>query len=261
MPTWHSFHLGVWLLGFCPLGSPATRDCAHQGLCSLLVLSNLDSAHVLVRLFGSQSNWVLVYLNSVYLGSLQHDILPTWDCVHYLFFQLRILPTCGSVYFGVSPPGWMSTWNLSTWESVLMTFFPSRIVSSIGSINSGLCSLLVLSTWESVHLGVCLLGICTLGSLATWNSAHVGLCPLLFLAILDSDHVLFSLLRIVFIKDFFYLRSGPLGILFACMFVYLDPVFFGVWPHDILPTKDCFHYWLYQLWILLTFGFVYLGLC
>ena len=121
------------------------------------------------------------------------------------------------------------------------------------------------------------------------------------------SHLVPCLLGIILIKDFFYLRSCPLYILFTlnvCLlefcplwsrsvmtfsphssspavrsfqsglvhllfylfvrrsnwvFVYLDFFYFGVWPDDILSTQDCVHYWFRQLWILLTFGSVYLG--
>ena len=62
------------------------------------------------------------------------------------------------------------------------------------------------------------------------------------------------------------LQSGLVHLLFYLfvrrsnwVFVYLDFFYFGVWPDDILPTQNCVHYWFRQLWILLTFGSVYLG--
>ena len=122
LSTWESVHLGIYLLRFSPLGSLATWHVAHVGLCPLLLLSPLDSAHVWFCFLGSLSNSVFVYFNSVHLGSL-----VTWHSA------------CGSVYFGVNPPGWLSTWNLSTWESGHTTFFPRRIVSFIGSVQSGFC--------------------------------------------------------------------------------------------------------------------------
>ena len=43
------------------------------------------------------------------------------------------------------------------------------------------------------------------------------------------------------------------------MFVYLESVHFGVWPHEFLPTLDCVHYWFCQLWVLPKHGSFYLG--
>ena len=100
-----------------------------------------------------------------------------------------------------------------------MTFCPHRIVSTLGFGNSGFFSRVLLTSWESVHLGVCLLGICPLESLSTRNSSHVGLCPLLVLSTLDFANCWFSLI------------GSPSN----WMFVYLDSVHLGVWPHDILP--------------------------
>ena len=212
----------------------------------------LDFADVWSSLLWILSNWVFVYFDFFHLGVWPLAIIPTYDCIHYWFCQHWILLKIGSVNFGlcswssfsiwdhvhlaIFPTGCLSTWNLSTWVSGHMTFFSCRIVSSIGSINSGLCSFLVLFTWESVHLGLYLLWFCQLGSLSTWHSAHVGLCPQLVLSNLFSTHVWFDLLGIMFIKDFFYLRSCPLCILFTWMFVYLYSVFSGAWPHDLLPT-------------------------
>ena len=192
--------------------------------------------HLLFYLFVRRSNWVFVYLDFFYLGVWPDDILSTSDCVHYWFCQLWILLTFGFVYLGFHPPGCLFTWNLSTWESGYMTFCLGRIVSTIGSVNSRFCLHVVLSTLESVHLCVCLLGICCLWSLARWHLANEGFCSLLVLSTLDSAHIWFSLLGIMIIKDFVYLRLCPLSILFTCVFVYLDSVLFGVWPHDILPT-------------------------
>ena len=94
------------------------------------------------------------------------------------FFPSRIVSTIrsfnsglrslyGSVYLGVSPPGWLSTWNHFTWESGHNTFWPRRIVSTIGYVNSGFCSCLGLSSWEFFHLDVSLFGFCPLGNLCT----------------------------------------------------------------------------------------------
>ena len=53
MSTWHSVHLGVFLLGFCPLGSQATCHSAYVEQCLLIVPSNLDSAYICFRPLGS----------------------------------------------------------------------------------------------------------------------------------------------------------------------------------------------------------------
>ena len=52
-----------------------------------------------------------------------------------------------------------------------------------------------------------------------------------------------------------------LGSLFTWVFVFLESVHLGVWPHDILPTEDCFNSWFCQLLILLMSGSFMLGVC
>ena len=61
LSSWESCHITIWNVGFCPL----------------LVLLTLDSAHIWFCLLWSPSTWVLVYLESAYLGVWPHDILPT----------------------------------------------------------------------------------------------------------------------------------------------------------------------------------------
>ena len=154
------------------LGSLATRHSAQVGLCILLIQSSLGSAHLWFFLLGSQSIWVVVFLEIVYLGVLLHEILPKWDGVNYLFCQLCILLTFGSVYLGFCPTGCLPTWILSTSESGHMTFCPCRIVSTIGSVNSAFRSCLVLTSLESVQLEGCLLEFCLL-----WESGHMTFSP------------------------------------------------------------------------------------
>ena len=77
LSLFESVQHGVCLPGFCPLWSLTTWQSAQVGLCPLLVLSTLDCAHFWFCLLGSQSTWVVVYLESVHLGVLQLDILPT----------------------------------------------------------------------------------------------------------------------------------------------------------------------------------------
>ena len=76
LSLFESVQLGVYLPGFCTLWSLSTWHSLQVGLCPLLVLSTLDGAHYLFCLLGSQSTWVVVYLESVYLGVLPHDNLP-----------------------------------------------------------------------------------------------------------------------------------------------------------------------------------------
>ena len=188
MSTWHSVHLGVWLLGFCLFGSLATRHSAHVGLCILLILSTLGSAHLWFFLLGSQSIWVVVFLEIVYLGVLLRDFLPKWDCVKYLSCQLCILLAFGIFYLGFYLPGCLVTWNLSSWEFGNMTFCPRWCVSTNGSVNSGFCSRLVLlylrlcswrnfSIWDHVQLAFCLHWCLTTWILFTWEYAHMTVSP------------------------------------------------------------------------------------
>ena len=77
LSTWASVHLGVYLLGFCPLEGLSTWHSAAVRLCPLLVLWTLDFAPVWFCLLGSEYTWVVVYFESAYLGVWPHDILPT----------------------------------------------------------------------------------------------------------------------------------------------------------------------------------------
>ena len=143
--------------------------------------------------------------------------------MHYWFCELCNSLMIVSVFFRVSLTRCLSTWILFTLELSHMTFCPRRIVSTIGSVHSGFCSRLILSSWKSVQLGVFLLGF-----FSSWES-------------LDSAHVLFCLI----------------GIIFTLVFVYLAAFCLQVWPHDILLRWDCVHCWFCQLWILLTCGSFY----
>ena len=190
--TFASVHLrvcspGRFVLGFCPLGSPATWHSAHIGLCPLLVPSTLDSAQFWFSILGIKFIKDFFYLKSCKLG-----MLFTW-----------VFDYLDSVDLGVCPYDSQSTYVVAR--------------NKVFRIWSG--SPFLLSICESVQLGVCLNGFCPLESLAAWHSLHVVLYPLLVLSTPDSTHVLFRLL----------------GILSNWVFVYLDSVHFGVWPHDILP--------------------------
>ena len=77
LSLFESVQLGVYRPGFCTLWSLATWHSFQVGLCPLLVLSTLDCAHFWFCLLGSQSIWVVVYLESVHLGVWPHDILAT----------------------------------------------------------------------------------------------------------------------------------------------------------------------------------------
>ena len=113
-----------------------------------------------------------------------------------------------------------------------------------------------MSNVDSAHFWLCLVGSLSnwvffyldsfhLGNLATSHSAHIGLCPLLVLSTLDSAHVWLLLF----------------GLMSTWVFVYVEAVHLEVWPHDKSLTKDCVHSWLSLIWILLTFGSVYLAVC
>ena len=171
--------------------------------------------------------------------------------------------------------GCLFFWSLSSWKFGNMTFCSRLCVSTNGSLSSGFCSHLVLSTWvyvhegifvyeimytwHSVHLGVWLLGFWTLGSLPTWQSVHKVLCLRWGLS---------NLIRLTF-------SSLPFLIFSNLVFIFLDFVHFGVWPHDILSksrlcpllvlsTLDCAHFWLCLLgsqstWVVAYLESVHLG--
>ena len=173
----------------------------------------------IVSTIGSVNSWVCLNL-----------VLSTRDYVHEGLFLFEIMYTWQSVQLGVCLLGFFPLWSLATWHSLHLDLCPLLVLST-----SGFCSSLNLSTCDSVQLGVCLLGFCPLWSLSTWHSAHVVLCSLLVLSTLVYTHVWFFLLGIMFIKDFFYLRSCPLAILFTRVFAYLDSALSGAWARDILP--------------------------
>ena len=217
---------------------------------SLLVLSTWESVHLSVCLLsictlGSMAAW-----HSSHVGLCLLLVLTIPDSDH-----IR------SVFLGVCPTRFLSTWILSTWKPVHIIFCHLRIVSAIGCVHSTFCSLVVLSTWhyvyiglfligilstlDSVHLLLCRLYLCLLRSLATWNSAYVGLCPLLILSTPGSSH-----------EWFFLLGSHS-----TWVFVYLDFVHLETCAHDILSIKDFVNNWLGPIWILLPLSSFYLGLC
>ena len=66
LSLFESVQLGVYLPGFCTLWILATWHSFQVGLCPLLVLPTLDSAHFWFCLLGRQSTWVVVYLESVH---------------------------------------------------------------------------------------------------------------------------------------------------------------------------------------------------
>ena len=146
------------------------------------------------------------------------------------FCPRRIVSTIGSVRSGFCLRVVLSTWGLSlwvksiwipsTWESGHMKFCPPRIVSTFAFVNSGFCQRLVLSSLNSVQLGVCRLEFCPSWESSCMTFAHIGLRLLLDLSTLDLAQMWFSLL----------------GSLSTVVFVYMESVFLGVWPHDILPA-------------------------
>ena len=256
------------------LGSLATRHSAQVGFCILLIQSTLGSAHLWFFLLGSQSIWVVVFLEIVYLGVLLHDILPKWDCVNYLFCQLCILLMFGSVYLGFCPTGCLPTWILSTSESGIMTFCPRRIVSTIGSVNSAFRSCLVLSSWKFIQLGVFLLEFCpswesghmtycpsrivsTIGSLnsrfcsrlaySTWDSIYLGgcllgICPLESLATWHSAQVAVCPLMVLSTLDSAQIWFCLLGIMFMKEYFYWDHV------HLAFCSLGCLTTWILYTW-------------
>ena len=234
--------LGVCLPGFCPLWSLATWHSLQAGLCPLLVLSNLDCAHFWFCLLGSQSTWVVVYMESVHSGVWPHDSQSTKFSAHDKVFQISLGWPWALSFFWVCPTWCLSSWFLSTLESGHMTFSPNRIVSTICSVNSAFCSRLAYSTWDSIYLGVFLLGICPLESLATWHSAHVAVCPLMVLSTLDSAHVWFCLLRSLCNWVFVYLNSIYLGSLATWHSAHL-----GLCQLLYRWTLDSTYVWFYLL--------------
>ena len=88
-----SVQLGVCLPGFCPLWSQTTWHSLQIGLCPLSVLSTLDFAHVWFCLLRRLCNWVFVYLNSIYLGSL-----ATWHFASLGLCQLLVRWSLDSTY-------------------------------------------------------------------------------------------------------------------------------------------------------------------
>ena len=134
-----------------------------------------------------------------------------------------------------------------------------------------------MSTWQSVHLDVCLLWFCPFGSLSIWHSVHIGLrpqeglsnlvwltCyylylwvgPLLVLSTLDSAHVWFSLLGILFDLGVCLLGICPLESLATWHFAH-----FCVCPLLFLSTLDSAHIWDCLLGIMFIKDFFFSRSC
>ena len=230
-----SVRLGVCLLAFCLLWILATWLSLHVGLCPLLVLSTLDSAHVWFSLLG-----ILFDLGICLLGICPLESLATWNFAHFCVCPLMFLSTLDSAHIWDCLLGIMFIKDFFYLRSCKLGMLFTWVFDYLDSVDLGVCpydsqstyvvarnkvfriwsgSPFLLSICESVQLGVCLNGFCPLESLAAWHSLHVVLYPLLVLSTPDSTHVLFRLL----------------GILSNWVFVYLDSVHFGVWPHEILP--------------------------
>ena len=248
----------------CPFGGLATWHSAQVGLSPLLLLSTLGSAYVRFCLLGSQSNWVCVYLNSIYIGSraTRHSaqvglcillIQSTLGSAHLWFFLLGsqsiwVVVFLEIVYFGV-----LLHDNLPKWDCVNYLF-------------SQLCILLMFG---SVYLGLYLPGCLFIWSRSFWELSNMtfcsfGVCPLMVLPTLDSAQIWFCLLGIMFMKEYFYLRSCTLGILFTWVFDYLYSVHLGVCPHDSQSTKLSAYDKVFQIssgspLVLYTFESVQLG--
>ena len=173
--------------------------------------------------------------------------LYTWESGHITFCPRRIVTTKGIVN-----SGFCTCLLPSTWESVNLGFYLLAFCL-LGGLDIwnfahvGCCQLLRLSTLDSTHIWFYVLGnmlikdffyfrSCPLGILFTlmlvyWNSVHLGFGPY------DSQSVSphrsapairslqYGLVHLLF--DLFVRRSN-------WVFVYLDFVYFGVWPHDIL---------------------------
>ena len=116
------------------------------------------------------------------------------------------------------------------------------------------------------HLGFYLLWFCPLGRLSAWHSAHVILCPLLVLSTLFSTHLWFYLLGIMFIKDLFYLRSCPLGILFSWVLSSWilstkEPGCMTFCPRRLVSTNDSVNSGFCSRFVLSSSNYVHLGGC
>ena len=157
MSTWN---LSTWKSGlktFFPRRIVSSIGSVNSGMFSLLVLSTWESVHLSVCLLsictlGSMAAW-----HSAHVGLCLLLVLTILDSYH-----IR------SVFLGVCPTRFLSTWILSTWKPVHIIFCHLRIVSTIGCVHSTFCSLLVLSTWHYVYTGLFLIGI-----LSTLLSVHL----------------------------------------------------------------------------------------
>ena len=126
--TWDSIYMGVWLLGFCSLGSLPIWQSVHKVIFPRYGLSNLVGLTFSSLPFWAFPTWCL-----------SSWILSTLESGHMTVSPSRIVSTIGSVKSGLC-----SLLVLSTWESV-----------HLGGCLHGISSLGSLATWQSVHKVLC----------------------------------------------------------------------------------------------------------
>ena len=163
-----------------------------------------------------------------------------------------VLTIC-SVYLGVNPPGWLSTWNQFTWESGHMTFWPRRIVSTIDFVKSAFRSCLVLSSWKFVQLGACLLEFCPF-----WESGHMIFCPCRVVSISGSLNSRFCSRLAYSTWDSIYLGVCLLGVCPLESLATWHSAQVGLSQLFVLSTLHSAHVWLCLLGILSNWVFAYL---
>ena len=159
------------------------------------------------------------------------------------------MPRCCSVYLGVTPLGWLSTWNLST-----------RGLSEWHSFHVGLFSLLVLSTLNCARFWFCLVGSPSTWDFMYFDSVHSKVCPhdeLLTKECVNSWFCLFCILLTF--------ASVYLGL---CPFVCLSTWNRSIWKHvhmifcqlKIVSTISCVNSELCSFLVLSTWDYVHTGL-
>ena len=206
-------------------------DSVNSGLWSLLVLSTWESVHLggcllVISSLGSLATW-----HSSHVRLFPLLFLSTLDCAKFWFFLLRSPSTWDFIYFDsvhsqesphdeLLPKECPHRWFSLIW--ILLTF---------ASVYLGVGPPGCLSTWKVYTLVSGQMTFCPRRIVSTIGSVNSGFCSRLDLSSWESVQV------DVYLLGFCQLENCA---------------------HDILPIEDCVKDWFCQLWIVLTFGSVYL---
>ena len=149
LSTWDSVHLGVCLLGFCPLGSLATWHYAPSR-----IVSTIDSVNSGFCQRMDLSTWESVHPGGCLLGISSFGNLATWHSAHVGLCLLLVQSTLDCAHFWFCLPRSPSTWDFIYSDSVLSEDCPHDELLPKDCAHSWFCPIWILLTFASVYLGV-----------------------------------------------------------------------------------------------------------